>query len=84
MENDKEIKELIEELIKVRPGMLTEEGLKLYNTIIKVLEENQKLKAKINCSKINKKDYKDIEHCECEKLGCEGCYYNKESQNKPK
>jgi hypothetical protein len=27
---------------------------------------------------------KERETCEYEKLGCEGCYYNKESQNKPK
>ena len=27
---------------------------------------------------------KERETCEYEKLGCEGCYYNNESQNKPK
>jgi hypothetical protein len=27
---------------------------------------------------------KEIETCKYEKLGCEGCYYNKDNQNKSK
>ncbi len=41
---EEEIENLIEELTKVRPEMLNEEALKLFNTIIAVLDERDKLK----------------------------------------
>lgn len=53
--NEANIEEFIEELTKVRPEMLNEEALKLFNTIMAILderdklkEENKKLKAKLD------------------------------------
>mgnify|MGYP003300858258 CR=1 FL=1 len=40
---EKDIENLIEELTKVRPEMLNEEALKLFNTIMAVLDERDKL-----------------------------------------
>lgn len=40
---EKEIENLIEQLTKVRPEMLNEEALKLFNTIMAVLDERDKL-----------------------------------------
>ena len=41
---DKEkIEKLIEDMTKVRPEMLNEEGLKLFNTIMKILDERDTL-----------------------------------------
>lgn len=52
---EKEIENLIEELTKVRPEMLNEEALKLFNTIMailderdKLIKENKELKAKLD------------------------------------
>lgn len=39
-----DIENLIEELTKVRPEMLNEEALKLFNTIMAILDERDKLK----------------------------------------
>ena len=41
---EKEIENLIEQLTKVRPEMLNEEALKLFNTIMAVLDERDRLK----------------------------------------
>lgn len=38
-----EIAKLIEDMTKVRPEMLNEEGLKLFNTIMKLLDERNTL-----------------------------------------
>lgn len=38
-----DIEKLIEELTKVRPEMLNEEALKLFNTIMAILDERDKL-----------------------------------------
>ena len=40
-----EIEKLIENMTKVRPEMLNKEGLKLFNTIMKILDERDNLKA---------------------------------------
>ena len=52
---EKEIENLIEKLTKVRPEMLNEESLKLFNTIMlalndrdKLIKENKELKAKLD------------------------------------
>ena len=52
---EEDIENLIEELTKVRPEMLNEEALKLFNTIMAVLDErdklikeNKELKAKLD------------------------------------
>lgn len=45
---EKEIENLMEQLTKVRPEMLNEEALKLFNTIMAVLDERDKLKKKMN------------------------------------
>lgn len=39
----KEIEKLIEDMTKVRPEMLNEEGLKLFNTIMKIIDERDTL-----------------------------------------
>lgn len=39
----KEIEKLIEDMTKVRPEMLNEEGLKLFNIIMKILDERDTL-----------------------------------------
>lgn len=39
----KEIEKLIEDMTKVRTEMLNEEGLKLFNTIMKILDERDTL-----------------------------------------
>ena len=41
---EEEIENLIEELTKVRPEMLNEEALKLFNTIMAILDERDKLR----------------------------------------
>ena len=41
---EEDIETLIEELTKVRPEMLNEEALKLFNTIMAVLDERDRLK----------------------------------------
>ena len=38
-----EIEKLIEDMTKVRPEMLNEEALKLFNTIMKILDERDTL-----------------------------------------
>ena len=43
MLNNEEIEKLIEDMTKVRPEMLNEDGLKLFNTIMKILDERDKL-----------------------------------------
>ena len=52
---EKDIENLIKELTKVRPSMLNEEALKLFNTIMlalddrdKLIKENKELKAKLD------------------------------------
>lgn len=40
---NKEIENFIEEMTKVRPEVLNEEALKLFNTIMKVLDERDNL-----------------------------------------
>ena len=44
---EKDIENLIEQMTKVRPEMLNEEALKLFNTIMAVLDERDKLKEEI-------------------------------------
>ena len=39
----KEVENLIEDMTKVRPEMLNEEALKLFNTIMKILDERDTL-----------------------------------------
>ena len=39
----KEVENLIEDMTKVRPEMLNEEGLKLFNTIMKIIDERDTL-----------------------------------------
>lgn len=41
--NKKEIEKLIEDFTKVRPEMLNKEGLELFNTIMKILDERETL-----------------------------------------
>ena len=43
MLNNEEIEKLIEDMTKVRPEMLNEDGLKLFNTIMKILDERDTL-----------------------------------------
>ena len=43
MLSNKEIEKLIEDMTKVRPEMLNEEALKLFNTIMKILDERDTL-----------------------------------------
>lgn len=43
MLNNEEIEKLIEDMTKVRPEMLNEESLKLFNTIMKILDERDTL-----------------------------------------
>ena len=43
MLNNEEIEKLIEDMTKVRPEMLNEEGLKLFNTIMKIIDERDTL-----------------------------------------
>lgn len=43
---EKEIENLIEQLTKVRPEMLNEEALKLFNTIMAVLDDRDRLREK--------------------------------------
>lgn len=45
---EKDIENLIEQLTKVRPEMLNEKALKLFNTIMAVLDERDKLKEENN------------------------------------
>ena len=44
---EEEIEKLIEALTKVRPEMLNEEALKLFNTIMAILDERDKLIARV-------------------------------------
>ena len=43
MLNNDEIEKLIEDMTKVRSEMLNEEGLKLFNTIMKIIDERDTL-----------------------------------------
>ena len=43
MLSNEEIENLIEDMTKVRPEMLNEEALKLFNTIMKILDERDTL-----------------------------------------
>ena len=43
MISNEEIEKLIEDMTKVRPEMLNKEGLKLFNTIMKILDERDTL-----------------------------------------
>lgn len=43
---EKEIENLIEQLTKVRPEMLNEEALKLFNTIMAILDERDMWRKK--------------------------------------
>ena len=44
---ENEIENLIEELTKVRPSMLNDDALVLFNTIIAILDERDKLKKEV-------------------------------------
>ena len=63
-----DIENLIEELTKVRPSMLNDEALKLFNTIMAVLDEREKLKEEIKLMnlrittklKIAQEEYKEL------------------------
>lgn len=54
----KEIEHLIEALTKVRPEMLNEEALKLFNTIMAILDERDKLIEKNR--KLEEENYNHI------------------------
>ena len=41
--SNEEVEELIENMTKVRPEMLSTEALKLYNTIIRIVDERDNL-----------------------------------------
>ena len=43
MLSNEEIEKLIEDMTKVRPEMLNEEALKLFNTIMKIINERDTL-----------------------------------------
>ena len=43
MLSNEEIEKLIEDMTKVRPEMLNEDGLKLFNTIMKIIDERDAL-----------------------------------------
>lgn len=43
MLSKEEIEKLIEDMTKVRPEMLNEDGLKLFNTIMKIIDERDTL-----------------------------------------
>lgn len=43
MLNNEEIEKIIEDMTKVRPEMLNEEALKLFNTIMKIIDERDTL-----------------------------------------
>lgn len=65
---EEDIENLIEELTKVRPSMLNDEALKLFNTIMAILDERDKLiKEKENMNvriktklKIAQEEYKEF------------------------
>ena len=42
--SNKEVERFLEDMTKVRPEKLNEEGLKLYNTIMRILDERDNLK----------------------------------------
>lgn len=44
---EKEIENLIEQLTKVRPELLNEEALKLFNTIMALLDDRDNLKERL-------------------------------------
>ena len=44
---EEEIEKLIEQLTKVRPSMLNDEALKLFNTIMAILDERDRWRKKI-------------------------------------
>ena len=44
---EEDIENLIEQLTKVRPEMLNEEALKLFNTIMAILDERDRWRKKI-------------------------------------
>ena len=46
MTNKKDIEKLIEEMTKVRPDQLSEEGKKLFNTIMTIIDERDYYKAR--------------------------------------
>lgn len=56
----KEIEKLIEDMTKVRPEMLNEDGLKLFNTIMKILDERDTL--------IKERDYYKARYNELSKI----------------
>lgn len=51
MLSNEEIEKLIEDMTKVRPEMLNEEALKLFNTIMKIIDERDKLKEEVKDAK---------------------------------
>lgn len=46
--NDKEIKEILEELQNVRPKVLTEKAKRLHKAIIKIAEDREKFKSMVD------------------------------------
>ena len=56
--NNEEVEKLIEDMTKVRPEKLNEEGLKLYNTIMRILDERDNLKKENEELKIQRDYYK--------------------------
>ena len=60
MLNNEEIEKLIEDMTKVRPEMLNEESLKLFNTIMKILDERDTL--------IKERDYYKARYNELSKI----------------
>ena len=64
MLNKEEIEKLIEDMTKVRPEMLNEEALKLFNTIMKILDERETL--------IKERDYYKARYLEFNNAFIEG------------
>lgn len=60
MLNNEEIEKLIEDMTKLRPEMLNEEALKLFNTIMKIIDERDTL--------IQERDYYKARYNELSKI----------------
>ena len=69
-ETNQETEELIEDMTKVRPEMLSKEALKLYNTIMRILDERDNL--------IKERDYYKARYLEFNKGVLEGMKIIKE------
>ena len=69
-----DVNKLIEELTKVRPSMLNDEALKLFNTIMAILDERDRLKKEIEEQQVIINSL----NCTVEQLRENQCTHNKE------